>query len=330
MRCIVLGATGYVGSYLCPWLLAAGHQVVGFDTQYFGDGTWSYSNDSATLIKGDIRDARAVADAAKGCDAAIILACISNDSSYQLDETFAKSINIDAFPGVIKAFNSEGVKRVIYASSSSVYGVSHAPEVTEEHELIPMTLYNTSKGICEKILWDLIDPDITAVAIRPATVCGYAPRMRFDLTVNIMTRDAMCKDKITVFGGEQKRPNLHIKDMCDVYKLLLTAPKEKINGETFNVGVENMKVKDIAKLIKEVVYKYASKEVSIETQPSTDNRSYHISSEKIRKVLGFVPQYTVETAIIDIVTRFQDGYWKDALSNNNYTNVLQLLDKKVA
>lgn len=330
MKIIVLGACGYVGSYLCPFLLSEGHQVVGFDTQYFGDGYWSHSNESAKLIKGDIRDPKAVEEAARGCDVALILACISNDSSYQLNETFAKSINIDAFPGVVRALNAAGVKRVVYASSSSVYGVSHAPEVTEEHELIPMTLYNTSKGICEKILWDLIDPDITAVAIRPATVCGYAPRQRFDLTVNVMTRDAMMKNKITVFGGEQKRPNLHIKDMCDVYKLLLTAPKELINGETFNVGVQNMKVREIAALIRVVVFEQTGKFVDIETQPSTDNRSYHISSEKIKKVLCFEPQHTVKEAILDIVTRFQDGYWKDALTNPIYTNVLQLLDKKVS
>lgn len=330
MKVLVTGACGYVGSYLCPWLLAAGHEVVGFDNLWFGDGSWSYSNDSAKLIKADIRDLKAFKEAVQGCEVVIHLACISNDTSCSLDERLSTDINFNAFEPLVYVSKQAGVRRFIYCSSSSVYGVSEAPEVTEEHPLIPLTLYNKYKGLCEPLLWKHKSDDFECVTIRPATVCGYAPRQRFDLTVNVMTRDAMCKDKITVFGGEQKRPNLHIKDMCDVYKLLLTAPKELINGETFNVGVQNMKVRDIAALIRIVVFEQTGKIVEIETQPSTDNRSYHISSEKIKRVLGFEPQHTVREAILDIVTRFQDGYWKDALSNNIYTNVLQLLDKKVA
>lgn len=331
MKVLVTGSCGYVGSLLCPQLLAEGHQVIGYDICYFGDGYWSHSNDNAKLIKEDIRNVKAFSAAVLGCDAVIHLACISNDACCQLDEALSTSINYAAFEPLVEASKAAGVRRFIYCSSSSVYGISDAPDVTEDHPLIPLTLYNKYKGLCEPLLFKHQSEDFVCVCIRPATVCGYAPRQRFDLTVNVMTRDAICKNKITVFGGEQKRPNLHIKDMCDVYKLLLTAPAGLINGQTFNVGAQNMKVKDIARLIQETVQdEFANKLVEIETQPSTDNRSYHINSQKILNALGFAPKRTVEDAIRDICIRFQTGQFKDALTNPIYANILQLLEKKVA
>jgi nucleoside-diphosphate-sugar epimerase len=330
LKVLVTGSCGYVGSLLCPQLLAEGYEVVGYDTQWFGDGFWSHSNEHAKLIKGDIRDDKHFTAAALGCDAVIHLACISNDTCCQLDEALSTRINYDAFEPLVVAAKAAGVRRFIYCSSSSVYGVSHEPDVTEDHPLIPLTLYNKYKGMCEPLLLKHQSEDFECVIIRPATVCGYAPRQRFDLTVNVMTRDAIMKKKITVFGGEQKRPNLHIKDMCDVYKLLLTAPKNLVNGQTFNVGAQNMKVKDIARLIQEVVQDEMGFLVEIETQPSTDNRSYHINSEKIFHALGFRPKRTVEDAIRDLCIRFESGQFKDALSNPWYTNILQLIEKKVA
>jgi nucleoside-diphosphate-sugar epimerase len=330
LKVLVTGSCGYVGSLLCPQLLAEGYEVVGYDTQWFGDGYWSHSNEHAKLIKGDIRDIKTFSAAAYGCDAVIHLACISNDTCCQLDEALSTRINYDAFEPLVEASKRVGVRRFIYCSSSSVYGVSHEPDVTEDHPLIPLTLYNKYKGMCEPLLFKHQSETFECVIIRPATVCGYAPRQRFDLTVNVMTRDAVMKKKITVFGGEQKRPNLHIKDMCDVYKLLLTAPKNLIQGQTFNVGAQNMKVKDIARLIQEVVQDEMGFLVEIETQPSTDNRSYHINSEKIYNALGFKPKRTVEDAITDLCIRFQSGQFKDALSNPLYTNILQLIEKKVA
>ena len=330
MKVLVTGSCGYVGSLLCPQLLAEGYEVVGYDTQWFGDGFWSHSNEHAKLIKGDIRDIKSFSAAAYGCDAVIHLACISNDTCCQLDEALSTRINYDAFEPLVVAAKACGVRRFIYCSSSSVYGISNAPDVTEDHPLIPLTLYNKYKGLCEPLLFKHQSENFQCVVIRPATVCGYAPRQRFDLTVNVMTRDAICKGKITVFGGEQKRPNLHIKDMCDVYKLLLTAPAGLINGQTFNVGAQNMKVKDIARLIQEVVQEETGKMIEIETQPSTDNRSYHINSEKIYHALGFKPKRTVEDAIRDLCIRFESGQFKDALTNPLYTNILQLIEKKVA
>ena len=331
MRVLVTGACGYVGSLLCPQLLAEGYEVIGYDVQWFGDGYWSHSNEHAKLIKGDIRDVKAFSAAAYGCDAVIHLACISNDTSCQLDEALSTRINYDAFEPLVEAAKAAGVRRFIYCSSSSVYGVSDAPDVTEDHPLIPLTLYNRYKGMCEPLLLKHQAEDFECVIIRPATVCGYAPRQRFDLTVNIMTRDAILKNTISVFGGEQKRPNLHIKDMCDVYKLLLSAPTHLIQGQTFNVGAQNMKVKDIALLIQETVQdEFPGKMVRIETLPSTDNRSYHINSQKIFNALGFTPKRTVEDAIRDICVRFHAGQFKDALTNPWYTNILQLIEKKVA
>ena len=331
MKILCTGACGYVGSYLVPQLLGEGHQVVGYDTQWFGDGYWSHTNDSATLVKGDIRDIPAFTKAVEGCEAVIHLACISNDTCCQLDEALSTDINYDAFEPLVVAAKKAGVRRFIYCSSSSVYGISEAADVTEDHPLIPLTLYNKYKGMCEPLLFKHQSHDFTCVVIRPATVCGYAPRQRFDLTVNVMTRDAILKNTIMVFGGEQKRPNLHIEDMCAVYALLLLVPSHLVQGQTFNVGAQNMKVKHIAELIQEVVQtQFPGKIVRIETRPSTDNRSYHINSEKIYQTLGFRPVCTVEDAIRDICDKFKEGHWRDAATNPVYSNILQLLEKKVA
>ena len=186
------------------------------------------------------------------------------------------------------------MKRFIYASSSSVYGVSDQPDVTEDHPLVPLTLYNKFKGMCEPLLKKHADDGFTGVIFRPATVCGYAPRLRLDLSVNILTNHAINAGKITVFGGSQLRPNLHVQDYCDAVKLFLTAPSEKIQKETFNVGYQNLSIMDIARLVQRVVSKeFPEKgEVAIVTTPSDDLRSYHINSDKIKRVLGYAPRHT--------------------------------------
>ena len=323
MKILVTGGCGYVGSLLIPQLLADGHKVVCYDNQYFGTAFLPKDNESLEMVKADIRDITSFRWALRGVDAVIHLACLSNDYCCQLDEALSTEINYNAFEPLVMTAKHEGVRRFIYCSSSSVYGVSEAPDITEEHPLVPLTLYNKYKGMCEPLLWKHQAPDFTCVTIRPATVCGYAPRMRFDLTVNVMTLHAVMKGKITVFGGNQKRPNLHIKDMVDVYKLLLTAPKEKIAGETFNVGRQNMTVLEIAKLIQQTVFDNGFPMPGIDVTESQDTRSYHVNSDKIARVLGFTPRHSVEDAIRDICVKFQDGYWKDGLTNPLYTNVMQ-------
>ena len=330
MRVLITGGAGYVGSGLVPKLLEDGHHVTVYDVAWFGDGHLPRENSHLKIRRGDIRDTKKLANCLAGIDAVLQLACVSNDHSCQLDEALSTSINYDAFePLVIEAKNA-GVKRFVYCSSSSVYGVSDAPEIREDHPLVPLTLYNKYKGMCEPLLFKHMADNFECVAIRPATVCGYAQRMRFDLTVNIITAHAFNKGVITVFGGKQKRPNLHIQDMVDCYRMMLSAPKEKIQGQTFNVGCENLRVEEIAELVKRVVEKRTGKTIGIETQESTDTRSYHVNSDKIKDVLGFVPKRTVEDAVNDLCEQFEAGRFGDALTNPAYTNVKQLVDKGFA
>ena len=328
MLVLVTGGAGYVGSRLVPKLLGDGHAVRVMDNFWFGNAGLPENNDSLKLIKGDIRDTAAVASAMAGCNAVLHLACLSNDFSANLDVELSEAINIASMEPFVRTAISQGVQRIIYCSSSSVYGINDAPEVTEDMPCVPLTLYNRSKMLCEEVLAKYRKDFGCVTVIRPATVCGPAPRMRFDLTVNVMTMHAVLKREITVFGGEQKRPNLHIDDMCDVYQMLLKATYEKVHGETFNVGRQNLKVREIAELIKVVVEReMPGAPVKVNVQPSQDNRTYKINSDRIKNVLGYEPKRSVEQAIVDICTHFQMGRWKDALTNPEYSNVLQYVQK---
>lgn len=323
---LVTGGAGYVGSLLVPQLLDLGYRVTVYDIMFFGDDFLPKENPNLTVIKGDIRDTARLKEAFRGVDAVISLACISNDASFELDEGLSTSINLDAFEPMVVAAKEAGVKRFIYASSSSVYGVSDAPDVTEEHPLVPLTLYNRYKGMCEPLLFKHQGPDFTCVTIRPATLCGYAPRQRLDLSVNILTNHAVNAGKITVFGGLQKRPNLHIQDMCDLYKLLLEVEAEKIAGQTFNAGFENMSIMDIAHDARRVVGEEFPERQGVEivTTPSDDIRSYHVNSDKIRRVLGFVPKRSVADAVRDLCAAFRAGKLPDSMTDTFYFNVRRL------
>ncbi len=320
---LVIGGAGYVGSLLVPQLLDSGYRVRAFDTLYFGDDFLPHDNERLEVVKGDIRDAGAVESACGGMDSVIALACISNDASFELDEKLSTSINMDAFEPMVMAAKRAGTGRFIYASSSSVYGVSDAPEVTEDHPLVPLTLYNKYKGLCEPLLFKQMSDDFTCVTIRPATVCGYAPRQRLDLSVNILTNHAVNKGKITVFGGEQLRPNLHIQDMCDLYKLLLELPADRIQGQTFNAGYQNMSIMKIAETVKKVVEEeFPSKApIAIEKTPTDDIRSYHINSDKIAKTIGFEPTHTIEDAVRDLCRAFAEKRLPNSFDDDRYFNV---------
>lgn len=329
---LVTGGSGYCGSRLVPQLLAKGYKVTVFDTMFFGNDHLPQDNPNLTLVEGDIRDTAALRKAFEGQDGVINLACISNDASFELDEDLSTSINLDAFEPMVKAAKEAGVKRFVYASSSSVYGVSDAPDVTEDHPLVPLTLYNKYKGMCEPLLKKYTDDDFVGVIFRPATVCGAAPRQRLDLSVNILTNHAVTNGRIRVFGGSQLRPNLHVQDYCDLCELLLEAPAEKVQNETFNCGYQNMSIMEIAELVKKVVEEMMPEkgEIEIATEPTDDIRSYHINSDKIKRALGFEPTHTIEQAIRELAEKFRDGQLPDSMDDDRYYNVRTLKKNEAA
>jgi nucleoside-diphosphate-sugar epimerase len=320
-KVLVTGGAGYVGHVLTPRLLSLGYDVTVYDTLWYGARLPNSPN--LRVIHGDIRDTRKLAAAFEEQDAVLHLACISNDASFELDEKLSETVNYACFEPMVAAAKKAGVRRFVYCSSSSVYGVSDSPDVTEEHPLVPLTLYNKFKGMCEPLLWKYKSDDFVCTVIRPATLCGYSPRTRLDLSVNILTNHAVNKGKITVFGGSQMRPNLHIEDMVDAYVMMLEAPAEKIQGEIFNVAFQNHSIADIAKIVKRIVEVEVPElgNIEIVTTPSNDNRSYHVNSDKIRRVLGFEPKRNLEDAVRDLARAFRNRLMPDSFDDDWYYNV---------
>ena len=318
-KVLVTGGAGYVGAVLVPALLQRGYRVKVLDLYLYGDHVLDAVAGDPNLeqVKGDIRDRKLLERVMPGTDAVIHLACISNDPSFELDPDLGKSINYDAFFDLVALAKDNGVQRFVYASSSSVYGIKKEDNVTEELALEPLTDYSKYKALCEDVLLKAQAPGFTTVVLRPATVCGYSPRLRLDLTVNILTNYAVNSGRITVFGGEQKRPNIHIDDMAEVYLRLLEAPDGQIEGKVFNAGYENHTVLQLAEMIRGVV----GRSTEIVRTPSDDNRSYHISSEKIRRELGFVPTRTIEDAARGLVDGFRAGKIPDPMTDMRYYNI---------
>jgi nucleoside-diphosphate-sugar epimerase len=319
----VTGGAGYIGSALVPSLLDAGYRVTVYDILYYGAGFLPKRNPRLTVLQGDIRDTAKLAAVLPGHDAFVSLACISNDASFELDERLSTSVNLDAFEPMVLAAKKAGISRFVYASSSSVYGVSDQPNVTEEHPLVPLTLYNKYKGMCEPILLRHADDGFTGVIFRPATVCGYAPRLRLDLSVNILTNHAVTNNKITVFGGSQLRPNLHVSDYVDAVQLFLIAPAAKIQKEIFNVGYQNRSIMEIAQIVQRIVSEEfpGRPPIEIVTTPSNDNRSYHINSVKIKRVLGFEAKRTIEDAVHGLCAAFREGKIPNSMTDDRYYNI---------
>ncbi|MCA9067941.1 MAG: SDR family oxidoreductase, partial [Planctomycetaceae bacterium] len=251
------------------------------------------------------------------CDAVIHLACISNDPSFELDPDLGRSINYDSFRPLVEISRDAGVHRFIYASSSSVYGVKQEERVTEDLECEPLTDYSRYKALCEQILAEYESPEFTTVTLRPATVCGYSPRLRLDLTVNILTNHAINNRHIRVFGGSQYRPNIHIADVTDLYQRLLEIPSDAISGRVWNAGYENLSVSSIA----ETVQSEVGEDVTIGVESTDDLRSYRITSDRIAKDIGFQPKHTIREAVQDLCQAFKEGKIPNSMDEPRYFNI---------
>jgi nucleoside-diphosphate-sugar epimerase len=318
-KVFITGGAGYVGAVLVPGLLARGHQLKVLDLYLYGDDVLDRVKDHPhlTQIKGDIRDRDLLAREIKGCDSVIHLACISNDPSFELNPELGKSINYDAFLGLVDIAARAGVQNFIYASSSSVYGIKDEPEVTEDLPLEPLTDYSKYKAKCEEVLLAAATDRFVVTTIRPSTVCGYSPRQRLDLTVNILTNHAVNKGEITVFGGDQQRPNLHIADMADLYAYLLELPHDRLQRKIWNVGCQNYRVREIAEIVRRVI----NPNLTIKTVPTDDIRSYHVSSRRLAEDIGFVPRHTIEEAVRDLKLAFEQGKLPNPMDDLRYYNI---------
>jgi nucleoside-diphosphate-sugar epimerase len=296
MKVFVTGACGYKGTVLLPKLLAAGHEVVAFDSMWFGN--FLGAPDGLRVIKGDVRDSDRI-DLA-GIDAVIHLASVANDPCGDLDPKLTWEIGALATMQLADRAVRQGVGRFIYASSGSVYGVKEEPQVTEELELKPVSEYNKTKMVAERVLLSYAN-DIVVQIVRPATVCGWSPRMRLDVSVNMLTMQALAHGRITLFGGSQVRPNIHIDDITDLYLFMLDHPE---HHGIYNAGFENLSIREIAERVA------AQFPAEIAVQGANDPRSYRVNSDKLLAT-GFRPKKTVNDAIGELVARYQRGELKD-------------------
>jgi nucleoside-diphosphate-sugar epimerase len=304
-RILVTGGAGYIGSVLCPRLLRAGHRVAAYDGLFFGRSPVEalLENPDFSLIEGDVRDRAGLERvfARHDFDRVIHLAAVSNDPSSELDPAITRSVNLDGTRHVMQLAKQAGVERLLYASSASVYGLREESRVTEELELEPLTLYARYKAEGEEILSGLLGDGFEGVSVRSATVCGLSPRLRLDLTVNILTHQAVCRKKITVFGGTQVRPNVHVADLTELYTLLLDA--EAVSGEAFNVSESNATVREIAEIVRGEI----DPTIPIETIATDDDRSYRLDSSKLTRVLGWKPSRGIVDAVRDLAQAFASG-----------------------
>jgi nucleoside-diphosphate-sugar epimerase len=296
MKVFVTGACGYKGSVLVPKLLQRGHSVRAFDLMWFGNELLPHP--ALEVVKGDVRDSAQID--LDGIDAIIHLSSVANDPCGDLDPKLTWEISCLATMQLADLAKRKGIKRFIYASSGSVYGVKEEAQVTEDLELLPISEYNKTKMCAERILLSYKD-DMVVQIVRPATVCGYSPRMRLDVSVNMLTMQALRNGKITVFGGDQTRPNIHMDDITDVYLFLLDHPE---HTGIFNAGFENITILDIAKMVARHV------PAEIVVTPSNDPRSYRVNSDRLLST-GFKPRKTVEDAIKELVGMYRQGVLKD-------------------
>lgn len=318
-KIFITGGAGYVGSALTDYLIDNGYYVTVYDLFIYGQKVFK-SKKNLELIKGDLRDEKLLNNSIKDHESVIHLACISNDPSFELNPSLGKSINFDSFEPFLKICLKKNIKRFIYASSSSVYGIKKEKDVTEDMTLEPLTDYSKFKVECENILMKEKSKNFETVVIRPATVCGYSMRQRLDVIVNILTNLAYHKREISVFGGKQLRPNIHIKDMIKAYHLLIKADAELVNGEIFNAGWENKSVEQITEIVRNVI----GKDVRILKSKTNDNRSYHISSKKIQKLLKFDTDFTIKDAVEDLKSAFEKKILTNTFDSDFFFNIKRM------
>ena len=323
-KILVTGGFGYVGARLTPHLLALGHHVRVLDLMLYtdagldalkGDKSYPQWQSRFELIRGDIRDPQTVAQAVAGREVLIHLAAISNDPTGDIDEVLTRQVNFDAVGLLLAQARAAGVKRFVNASSSSVFGVRDVADIDETLEPEPITFYSKYKMLSEWLVTAASAPDFCAVNIRPATVCGFSPRQRFDLTVNKLTADALRKRVITVHGGEQRRPNVGMTDMIHLYGLLVNADAARINGRTFNFGFENLKVIEIARVIQGEL---KDLNVEIKVTDTLDTRDYHISSAKILRELGYQPVSSIRAEVANLRRALDGGTFPDIDAPEHY------------
>jgi nucleoside-diphosphate-sugar epimerase len=327
VKVAVLGAGGYVGTKLTSALVNQGYAVIAYDTYWYGQNfkISSEKKSNLKLVMGDIRNESLLKESLQNVDALIHLACISNDPSFDMNPALGKSVNLDSFGPIVKIAKSLGIKRFIFASSSSVYGIKEENQVVESLSLEPLTDYSRFKAICEEILLSENCDNFVTTVLRPATVCGYSPRQRFDLAVNILTNHALNRGEITILGGTQFRPNLHIDDMVDAYLHILKQPSNLVSGEIFNVGGQNLTLNEIAKRVSEI-----TSVANILVKETDDLRSYRLDSNYILKKTGFSPTRNIENAIKDLVEAFSRKLFDSPLDNPMYFNIKRMKELDLA
>lgn len=323
-KILVTGGFGYVGSRLVPHLLEKGHDVRVLDLMLYtdaglealqADAQWPKWKGRFSHIRGDLRHPETVQKSLKDRDTVIHLAAISNDPTGDIDEVLTRQVNFDAVGMLLALAKAAGVKRFINASSSSVFGARSESSIDEHLEPQPLTAYSKYKALAEWLVLSAASPEFCTVNVRPATICGYSPRQRFDLTVNKLTADALRKRVITVHGGSQRRPNVGMADMIHLYECLVEAAPEKINGRTFNFGFENHQVIEIARLIQKEL---SDLKVEIRITETQDHRDYHISSDRILKELGYRPVSSIHQEVASLRQKLDAGAFPDIDAPQHY------------
>lgn len=322
-KILVTGGAGYIGSVLSKKLLESGYEVTLLDALIYSDAGIRelHRHPRLQLICGDIRDREALKLSLAGVDCVIHLAAVANDPSGELDRALTRQVNLDVYPILLDEAVKAGAKRFLNMSSISVYGSNDCAGLTEDDCINPLTEYAVCKARSETIVSQYNDANFTTVTLRGGTVCGWSPRMRFDLCGNTLTGYAVVRKELAIWGGAQQRPQIHIEDISDFLVALLTIRAEKIGGRIFNAAGDNVSIRQIAFTISDVMNGSLR---LIDGPPRSDERSYNVSSERISKELGLRPKRSIRDAVIGIIDAHARGLWSDP-DDSLYHNVRRMV-----